>query len=72
MRMITHFIASVTRGTFNWAQWLENSILRHQVFLRILTGRIHPQIKISVYEKYEYGHFGGWYIKSTLYKTFLH
>ena len=38
--------------------------------LRILTGKKHPKIKCSVYEKYEYGHLGRWYIKLTLFKRF--
>ena len=28
----------------------------------------HPKVKL---EMYEYGHLGGWYIKSTLYMRFL-
>ena len=29
------------------------------------------QIKLQCLQKYEYGHLGRWYIKSTLYKKFL-
>ena len=32
----------------------------------ILTAKKHPQIKLHRFQKYEYGHFGGSYIKLTL------
>ena len=33
------------------------------ITFRILTEKMHPKIKLSAYEKYEYGHLGRWYIK---------
>ena len=32
--------------------------------LRILTGKIHPQIKLKLF--FEYGHLGSWCIKSSI------
>ena len=41
-------------------------------YLRILTRKKHPKIKLSsIYEKYQYSHLSRWYIKLTLFKEFL-
>ena len=53
----------ISRKLRIWSYLLKKS-------LRILTGRKHPHIK-RAYEKYEYGHLGSWYIKSTLHRRFL-
>ena len=39
-------------------------------FLRILTGKMHPKIKLQRLRKCEYGHLGRWCIKVTLFKRF--
>ena len=37
----------------------------------LLTKKKHPQMKLQHSKKYQYEHFGSWYIKLTLYKRFL-
>ena len=39
--------------------------------LSIPAGKITLKQNSSAYEKYEYGHLGRWYIKTTLYERFL-
>ena len=45
-------------------------VILQEVLSRILPGKSTLKLKSSVYEKYEFGHLGCWYIKLTLFKRF--
>ena len=40
-----------------------------KMFLRILTGKNYPQVKLGTYAKYKLGNLSSCYIKSTAYEV---
>ena len=70
-----HFLNFVSIGI----SWTIETVIRG--YLKLLLENVFivkdtdsekaPSNNSSAYGKYEYGHLGGWYIKSTFYKRFL-